>query len=267
MEQQNYKLRIACLNLGFSVMSNEVSGSESIFVKKCQSEYPKNKGWSNSIKKISYCSFNATQFLSDYDLFAVQEVNVKYKDVFFETIKSQRMDKNFEFLFSKYHSQTNIAIGYNSDVMGSAIELTHDMKLSSKTDSRTIQIVWFEKHKLLFINLHAPQNINLKRVIEETCRNVKLTRNPDRIIMCGDFNDFGGKLIKESINVFNKELKIPYDNAIPKTCCTDTGYVYPGDYFLDSKYYRKNIYFGLPIDYDRDNNLLSDHDPIVFIEF
>ena len=267
MEQQDYKLRIACLNLGFSIMSNVVSGSEAIFVEKCQLEYPKNKGWSNSTKKISHCSFNATKFLSDYDLFAVQEVNEKYKDVFFETIRAQRMDKNFKFLFSKYHSQTSIAIGYNSDVTGPAIELTRDMKLSSKTDSRTIQLVWFEKSKLLFINLHAPHNINLKRVIEETCRSVKLINNPDRIIMCGDFNDSNGKLINESINIFNKELRIPFGNEAPKTCCADVGYFYPGDYFLDSKYYRKNIYFGLPVDYDRDSNLLSDHDPIVFIEF
>lgn len=254
------KLSMACLNMGFNVMANKIAGSESSFVELCQEVYPKHQGWSNSTKQMAYATFNAAQFLSDYDIFGLQEVNEKYKSTLFQTIKARRMDKNFEFTSSYYDQSACIVIGYDRDVLGPATEITHNMAL----DSRVIQMVWFKKLNLLFINLHAPHNIDLKYVIEKTCSKIKLTVNPNHIIMCGDFNDYKGTLLNKSINIFGKQLKVPSKVKV-KTCCADTKYKFPGDYFLISNYGSKDLYFGLPSDYDRETDLFSDHDPVILI--
>lgn len=256
---------VACLNLGYSVMSNVVSGSEAPFVNTCQVSYPKNKGWSNSEQKISMCSFNAAQFLSNYDLFGTQEVNSKYKDKFFDVVKSINMTKRFEFISSIYHGNTYIVTGYDRDKLGKAISLTDNMKLSSSSDDRAIQIIWFEKHKLLFINLHAPHNIHLKSTIEKVCRTIQTPKQINKIIMVGDFNDASGQLLKSSINIFGTNIKIPIYSHVPKTCCADSNYNYVGDYILTSDYSNKDIYFGTPVNYDRNTNLYSDHDPVVLL--
>jgi hypothetical protein len=296
-------MNIACLNLGYSIMSNIISGSEAPFVKICQNTYPDYKGWSNSTKNISMCTFNAVQFLSDYDVFGVQEVNNKYKDVFMDSVRLSRMDKRFEFLSSNYHNDsTCIMVGYDRDKLGKGVQLTKDLKLSSPTDDRTIQIIWFEKVGLLFINLHAPHHINLKLSIERICNNITLPDKPDNIIMVGDFNDASGQLINKYINICGRKLRIPNsfqstdsqfienmpsflserysDKKIqppppndkrfiksypPKTCCADTNYEYVGDYILTTDYNNKDIYFGLPLDFDRNTNLYSDHDPVVLL--
>lgn len=260
-------MNIVCLNLGHSIMSNIISGSEAIAVKKCQIAYPKNKGWYDSNKEISMCTFNAVQFLSDYDLFGVQEVNNKYKKVFIDTIKLSRPDRNFEFLLSYYHDKTSIITGYDRNILGSGIQLTNNLKLSSENDDRTLQIIWFKKHSLLFINLHAPHNINLKQEIEKICNNLILLVKPSKIIMVGDFNDGEGKILNQSINIFDMELRIPLNNEIPKTCCSDANYNYVGDYILTTDYGNENAYFGLPLGYNRETNLYSDHDPVVLLNF
>lgn len=253
---ESSKIDIICLNLGYNVMANKISGSESSFVKKCQNKYPRYKGWSNSTKQISIATFNAAKLLSEYDLFAVQEVNEKYVDVFFNSITYNQMDKNWKFLLDGY-----LAVGYDEDFMGIGIPLTKNMRL----DSRSIQLIWFEKHKLLFINLHAPHDIDLKKIIQQTCDKIRLNIKPTRIIMCGDFNDYRGTLIDKDIKIFGKILKIPNKSKV-KSCCDDSGYKYPGDYFLDSDD-KISLYFGLPHNYDRKVNLISDHDPIVLMEY
>jgi len=272
-------MKIACLNLGASVMSNIISGSEALFVKKCQLTYPENNGWYNSTKQISMCTFNAIQFLSEYDLFGVQEVNDKYKDKFIDMIKLS--NKNYEFLSSSYHGDTSIMVGYDKTILGNGIQLTKDLKLSSNTDDRAIQIIWFKKHSLLFINLHAPHDINLKKEIERVCNSVKLSVIPKKIIMVGDFNDNQGRILNQSINIFGLELRLPLFNEIPTTCCDDidynsvgirsetplTGSYTFGDYILTTDYDNKNLYFGLPLDYNRNINLYSDHDPVVLLYF
>lgn len=253
-------LNMICLNMGFNVMSNKVAGSESDFVKLCQKEYPKYQGWTSSTKQISAATYNAARFLAEFDIFALQEVNEQYKHTLFDTIKYQNMNKNFHFLSSYYdkNKTASIVIGFDKDLTGPATEITHNMKL----DSRAIQIVWFEKLQLLFINLHAPHNIDLKHIIESTCDKIKLSVNPSHIIMTGDFNDYKGNLLSKSINIFNEQLKIPNKKAV-KTCCTDTNYKFPGDYFLisDNQY----LYYGLPPKYDRKIDLFSDHDPIILV--
>lgn len=260
-------MNIACLNLGHSIMSNIISGSEAMTVQKCQTNYPENDGWYDSNKKISMCTFNAVQFLSNYDLFGVQEVNDKYQKVFIDTIKLSNKKRNFEFLSSCYHDNTNIITGYDKNILGCGIKLANDLKLSSENDDRAIQLIWFKKHSLLFINLHAPHNINLKEKIEKICNNIKLLVRPSKIIMVGDFNDCKGKILNVSINIFGMELKIPLNSVVPTTCCSDTNYDYVGDYILTTDYYERNIYFGLPLDYNRETNLYSDHDPVVLLYF
>jgi len=258
-------MKIACLNLGASVMSNIISGSEAIAVKKCQLTYPENDGWYDSSKQISMCTFNAVQFLSEYDLFGVQEVNDIYKENFINSIKLS--NKNYEFLSSSYHNNTSIMIGYDKNILGNGIQLTKNLKLISETDDRAIQIVWFNKYNLLFINLHAPHNINLKEEIERVCNSVKLSVIPKKIIMVGDFNDNQGKILNRSINIFGMELRLSLFNEIPTTCCADVDYNAFGDYILTTDYDNKNLYFGLPLDYDRNTNLYSDHDPVVLLYF
>src|SRR5207253_2517544 len=105
-------------------------------------------------------------------------------------------------------------------------------------------------------NLHAPHNIDLKSMIELTCQDINLMKYvPDRVIIVGDFNDGNGQLLKKSINAFGKEIRIPQGNIVPKTCCTDAGYKFVGDYILDSNQNDGSIYFGVPRDYDRNKDL------------
>lgn len=258
-------MNIACLNLGCSIMSNIISGSEAIAVQKCQIKYPTNKGWYDKNEQISMCTFNAVQFLSDYDLFGVQEVNDKYKQAFINNAKF--LNDDFDFISSSYHNNTSIMTGYNNKILGIGIQLTNNLKLSSDIDDRAIQIIWFQKHSLLFINLHAPHNINLKKEIETICNNIKLLIKPLKIIMVGDFNDGKGEILNKSINIFGNELRIPLNNKVPTTCCADINYQYVGDYILTTDYENKNLYFGLPLYYDREINLFSDHDPVVLLYF
>ena len=257
-------IQIASLNLGYNIMANVIAGSEAKFVNICQTAYPKNNGWFNSEKKISRCSFNAAKFLSDYDLFGTQEVNHKYKDKFFDIVKKSTMDKNFKFIQTLYHAHTYIVTGYDYDKLGKG-QLILERDLSSKTDTRAMQFVWFNKIGLLFINLHAPHGINLKYEIEKICSNIYLNVFPEKIIMVGDFNDASAQLLLSSINIFNIIIKLPIYSFIPKTCCTDVGYKYSGDYILTSDYSNKKLYFGLPLKYDRQTNLFSDHDPVVLL--
>ena len=256
-------MKIACLNLGYSVMANIVAGSEAPFVEKCQID---NDGWSDIHRNFSKCTFNAVKFLSDYDIFAVQEVNNKYKNVFINKIRLFNPD--FHFLSSIYHDDTSIMIGYDYNKFGNGIKLTNNTKLCSKNnDERAIQIIWFSKLSLLFINLHAPHNINLKTEIELVCSTVRLNIKPEKIIMAGDFNDESGQLLKNSINIFGMELRLPENSYVPNTCCSDVGYNYPGDYILVTDYNDDEIYFGLPPDYKREKNLYSDHDPVILIYY
>lgn len=252
-------MKMACLNLGYSVMSNKISGSEGSFVKKCQLLY--NNGWCDINQNFSKCTLNAVEFLSEYDIFSVQEVNNKYKNVFINKIRL--FNPNFHFLSSIYHNDASIMIGYDYKKFGHGIKLTNNMKLCSSDDERAIQIIWFNKHSLLFINLHAPHNIDLKSSIELVCNSIELDVNPEKIIMMGDFNDELGELLYKSINIFGMELRLPNNSYIPKTCCEDVEYEYPGDYIFVSDYYNDKIYFGLPPNHGI--NLYSDHIPVILI--
>jgi hypothetical protein len=255
-------MNIASLNLGFNVMANLILGSEAIFVEKCQSIYPKNLGWANSLKELSMCSKNSAKFLSGYDIFGLQEVNKTYQDVFQKTIQNYNTKKKFKFISSSYFKNGAIVIGYDENIFGEGFSVTNNMKLEYGKDIRAIQAVWFPKKSLLFINLHAPHNAKLKSLIEKACNKIDQTLiknkiKPDRIIITGDFNDHKGTLLNEVIEAFQKRMRLP-NQKVPKTCCADNGYKLVGDYIFDSS--REFIYFGTPKNYERK---LSDHDPIV----
>lgn len=257
-------MKIASLNLGFNVMSNLILGSEGVFVEKCQKMYPTNLGWANTSKELSTCTKNSAKFLSEYDIFGLQEVNKKYQEVFQNTIQNYKPEKKFKFISSSYFNNGAIVIGYDENVLGKGFAVTKDMKLSHGEDKRAIQAVWFPKKSFLFINLHAPHKANLKELIEGSCNKINLTLvkhkiYPNRVIMVGDFNDYKGDLLNKVIEVFRKRLRLP-NAKIPKTCCADNGYKLVGDYILDSK--REYIYFGIPKNYNR---IYSDHDPVVLI--
>ena len=245
---QDY-LRIISLNVGHNVMTNIVAGSEKSLVKICQTKY--NGGWKDSSQKISTCSYNSAKLLSQYTLFGIQEVPTKYKDKFQETIQSLNPTADYHFIYG-----TNILTGFDQNVTGMGISLTPANYLLI---DRGMQIIWFPKLNLIFINLHAPHNINIKSEIEKNCAKITIPR-PERIIMVGDFNDFKGTLLKQSIDIFGHHLTIPRMMSI-QTCCADSQYQYPGDYIFTSNYKWK--YYGYPPNYTRGHPVISDHDPVV----
>jgi hypothetical protein len=270
-------LTVASLNLGFNVMSNNVKGTEGVFVNLCQLKYPKYNGWLSNNKDISVATFNSALFLSDYDLFGLQEVNLDFQKPFQDKIKDFGLlkGKNYKFISSMYFDKWLVTIGYDEIKMGKMIPITPNGFKIGEKQKRGMQAVYFPYHQLLFINLHAPHNINLIKELKEKCSNImnrfiEIFGNINiinRILMSGDFNDDQEVLLKTPITIFNKKLGIPgYVNYIPRTCCEDSGFIYFGDYILDSNYTNDNIYFGLPLNYNSDIHLFSDHDPVVLIE-
>jgi hypothetical protein len=254
---------VCTFNLAYSVMANTLSGSERPQVQNCKKKYPKFEGWSNEKKEVSQCSANAAKLLSSYDIFGLQEVHPSYAGAFFREINKHA--KNRKFIPYVNNLKKGLMIIADEKVFGKGEELSPSgYTVGPKNIARGLQVVWFNKHKLLFVNLHAPHNINLKYYIELALNSLKLSVNPERVIMTGDFNDYRGKLIKESIDVFN--LKIRNPGQPPRSCCTDSNYKYFGDYILDSLQHEKDtFYYGLPLSYERNNPPMSDHDPVVLI--
>lgn len=83
-------------------------------------------------------------------------------------------------------------------------------------------------------------------------------------MMVGDFNDYQGTLIGKSLNVFGKQISM--QSNPPKSCCEDSGYAFVGDYIFDSKI-TDDKYYGLPLDYNRYEPIMSDHDPVILIDY
>lgn len=243
-------LKIITLNLGYNVIANIVAGSESSLVEMCQTAY--GGGWKDSSRTISTCTYNSAELLSHYTLFGLQEVHPKYRTKLQETIQGFNPSANYKFI-----SGAGILTGFDQNVTGEGVLLTPSTYLLK---DRGMQIISFPKLGLIFINLHAPHNINLKKEIEKNCSQIKLSSAPKRVIMVGDFNDFKGSLLTKSIDVFGFHLRIPNATHL-LTCCADSEYVYPGDYILTSNY--KGEHYGYPPKYVRGRPLISDHDPVV----
>lgn len=277
-----YKLSIVSLNLGYNVMSNIITGSEGPAVKICQDMYPKNKGLASD-RRMAQCTANAADFLLSYDLFGLQEVNGKHQPEFEKYIREQgfKFGKDYHFITGHYFGNWGVTIGYDKNIMGEANRITPDGYLIgvNPNDMRGIQAVYFRKYKLLFVNVHAPHEIDLVTILNKMLHDISIRfqklggnlKDIMRVIMTGDFNDDRRLLVGASLKFDKLSVRIPGDpGKIPKTCCTDTGYKFIGDYILDSKVNSiasgNGDYFGLPPGYDRNKVFLSDHDPIVLIE-
>lgn len=283
-------LRIATLNLGYNVMANHPAGSEKPLVEFCRLKFnpgTKFAGWEDSSKDISACTNNSARFLLDYDLFALQEVNKKYRGKFEEYLRERGEEligsggkfKDYVMETTYYFGDFGLTTGYDRNILGNGIRITPDKFLiyddsqpaEKITDVRAMHALWFPKHRLLFINVHAPHNINLKRVLEERCRAIaqwfiqKIGRIEliDRVLIAGDFNDDRGNLLKTEINAFSRSISVPGKKLV-KSCCADSGYRFPGDYVMDSKSTQVK-YYGLPANYDRQRDIYSDHDPVILI--
>ena len=242
--QQGPGLRIASLNLGYYIMENIVAGTEAKMVEKCQKTYA--GGWLDPSHTISTCSYNGAKLLSNYNLFGVQEMDSNYRQNF------QELLPHHQFIHGR-----GVSIGYIPSITGKGMPLTSPNYLLV---SRGMQVVWFPRMKLIFVNLHAPHDIDLKKTIEKQLAEFHV--KPEKVIIVGDFNDYRGILLTQSIDAFGLQMKVPLEKKV-LTCCTDSKYKYPGDYILTSRY--DSEYYGYPKEHDRSTMLISDHEPVVLI--
>lgn len=180
----------------------------------------------------------------------------------------------------KFDSRYEIAnvnsgfIVYNKIKLGTAIQIKLARNKFNKQESRFMMALWFDKTKLLVYNLRAPHNIDVRKTVETYLNAGNFVGlEPKRIIVMGDFNDTLENPLTE-LTILGKTL---YQHSVPPfSCCTDSEYIYKGDYIFDTEY---NIpgFYGVPEDaktkfkYDEkrnpeyvDGELMSDHYPVVF---
>jgi len=256
----NQRLSVLTFNLGHKIISNEILGSEASKVSQCQLHYSSTSGWYKNLE-MSSCSKNAFDLVSQYKLIGLQEMNIKYQDSSIKYLKN--LNPYFEFLSSIYLTNCSLLTIFDIRVTGPGILIT----LSNYNFlSRGIQASWFKKINLLFINLHAPHEIQLKSELECCLKNIERNYgtniNPERIIIVGDFNDDKKELFNDCIFVFGRYARI--SGVTPNSCCYGDNYKYVGDYIFDTEVTSR--YYGFPPDYIRETSLMSDHDPIVMIE-
>jgi len=275
----NKNLKITSLNVGYRVMSNEVKGSEAVFVKLCKETYPKYHGWQNNREEISNCTYNTAKYLTDYNLFGMQELNREFQREFQDEIYNLGRSKGRNYRFFSNLGDFAVVVGYDKDVMGEGIRITPDnFVFGEGNNMRGMQAIYFPLRNLLFVNLHAPHNIDLIRGLNNAFQYIsqlflqRFGKYDTRVIVVGDFNDYKGVLASRNniLNILGKYLNL--HGEAPRSCCADTNYKYPGDYIFDTQTLeetiqkRKAIYFGFPLDYHRKINLYSDHDPVVLLE-
>lgn len=256
-------------------------------------------GWFSQEKNISRCTLNAAGFLSKFDIMALQEVDENMQEEFQNTINylaieghkidvSNGLASPDEFPNHNYlTANKGLVVAYNETLTGPGILVTNPdtpfpifSDLHTEQDIRVFMLVYFPRLKLLFGNIHSPRGIDYEKQLDllftyvEANMNLANTRYQertgdkmiyDRIILAGDFNDSMGQLTDVEINAFGKVMSLPPgpDGGVVKSCCTDTGHQYPGDYIFDSE--KSHKYYGLPRGYVRGQPLMSDHDPVVLI--
>lgn len=248
---------------------------------------------------ITHCANNSAMFLLDHNLFGLQEVNPNFQQEFITQIRNRgkNIGKDFEFYDNNYPgvlANNMIITGYDRNVMGQGILMTPaNYNFGYQDVIGVLQATYFPKRNLLFINVHAPlnsQDINLAfrlsiafGQIQENLPKIWPTtdfRNI-RIIVVGNFNDCDGVLINESrkgeFKIFGKELRLHVDPTqqeqhllaarnVEHTCCFPDYKCY-GDYIFDSLPFPQKLYYvGPPIDYQKEVDLYSDHDPVVMLE-
>lgn len=254
------------MNLGYNVISNNISGSEAALVQQCYDVY----GPCLHPCGLSYCTKNALDIILNCcvdspEVIGLQEINIAFKD----TIKSYlqtRANDTYDFYESRYGTAC-IMLAVKSTLFGPGYPLTlEDEPFAEPPDPRTLQAIWFPIKDILLINLHAPHNIDIRLTLE---RKMDLIMNtitpniyPERIIITGDFNDGQGTIGNAPLYMFNQYVTIPSTVHVT-TCCDDVNYIYPGDYIMDSVLYN-DTYYGYPPGYIRKQPLMSDHDPIMY---
>lgn len=245
------KVSFCTLNLGFNVQSNIVKGTESSFVEQCQIQH----GGTGS-----KCSIDAVEFASRFDVVGFQEMNLQLWNQYETMLKSfgKLRGRAIEVITSSYFGGLwGVGIAYDSNVMGHGKLVSKPGTLfGTGIDKRGIEGVYFEKHALLVVNLHAPHHLNYPKdfvdVMAELFSGIDPDVKYDRIIVMGDFNDHGGVMAS----------KTPMGTSV-KSCCHDNNYKSVGDYIIDSVGDRV-LYYGFPHGYDRSKHMYSDHDPVVY---
>ena len=277
------KLSILTLNMGFNVMSNSPAGTEAPMVKYCQIVYPDHDGWTWD-KKMSKCTSNAVDIIAQSDLIGLQEVNISMMKPFLEAVekKGKEIGKNFQFI--KNGSGWAVVTIFDQNKIGDGIQITPDGFSigdvdGKEIDRRPMQLTYFPRTKILFVNLHAPHRIDLKRSIEDALKgaNPYLTqmgigrKDIGAIFITGDFNDWKGHIVEDEfgINISGRTIVLPVKaDKIPKTCCADSNYKFTGDHILIDDVTLKKIdveYYGVPKGFHRYKRPVSDHDPLVAI--
>lgn len=248
-------LKICTFNLGYSVQTNELRGSEKEFVRLCQTTYPQYQGLVSpnilpNYPKMSMCTYNAVDFIikNSFDIVGLQEFVNKYVQEFLGALNTLTT-KNYKLLGNKA-----VKILYNADIIGDGLEIDNVMY----EEGRRIQVVWFERIKLLVLNAHAPHVRDISQVTQNLLNTLNLSQVivPDRILALGDFNDGKGEL--RELRILNKICK--NHKSLEKSCCFDNGFILPGDYILDSN--------DMPSIYQRivPEVPMSDHYPVVKLD-
>src|ERR1035438_3722436 len=136
------KLKIATFNLAFNVMANQVAGSEAPQVELCKASYAEG-GFA--------CTKNAAKFISQYDLFGLQEVNLNYLDDLKVNIRAANPKASFVFTHATYFGNWGVLIGFNERVTGSGQAILSGLLPSNPQapDHRGIQSVYFKRLDLL----------------------------------------------------------------------------------------------------------------------
>jgi len=262
-------LKILSLNMGYNIMGGHPYGSEKPMVEYCTSKY--------GADGTAQCTRNALPLILNANLIGLQEINVKPARKFLQEL--QQLNPHYE-AHAGYYFDNTWAIWTLADtrVTGKGIQITAPVHRldhpSHSADVRALQMIFFPKIKLLFINLHAPHKIPLKESISNSIKTAlpqlmanKVSRaTVDKIAMTGDFNDDSRRFLQDSvIKMFDIEIAIPIDpKLMPTTCCTDQQYKYAGDYILvgakDKRYKLRS--YGVPTSFKRWEEPVSDHDPL-----
>lgn len=244
------KYKICTLNMGYNIISNISQGSEKEMVDFCKNIY--NGGW-NDDKNISLCTSNAIDFISNFHIIALQEVNPKYHS----TIISNLKDHNVYLI-------NELAIVVKNGLFGNGTIINNISTIGPPGNERGLLIVYFPGPCLLIINLHAPHIDNIDKILLDKLIDIDNILDNDiilkRIIILGDFND-GNKLLQNSTISFRGFKLI--QKIITKTCCFDVDYQVYGDYIFDSSNYS---YQTDSYEVKRYTIPLSDHDPAFIID-
>jgi hypothetical protein len=278
---------VGTFNLGFNVVRNVPEKSEKKLVLECIKKYGYPKG------KIPKCTQNSLDYITlgfrtNYkywiDIIGFQEVPVSHYNYIVshiqDNVEPEKFPPNYQSYISTYGDRAVVTVA-NAHTVGNGVQLTdrnnQSYTICGRNDCRGVQSIWFYSHKLLFINIHMVHvkdndSYVIADMIQRKCEVISKDHDakgnyirPKRVILVGDFNDNDrGGMKTMSLTIFGKTLQMRGD--IPKTCCFDSNYIYYGDYIFDSHESEKK-HLGMIENYRRNSPHMSDHDPVVYVEY